>query len=114
MKSRGNPIRRAAELLHQAEALGVVFRVTAGAVEFCCTQEQQEELGPLFKQLNNWRAAIKKLVIARAGADASNAIALWKADSQLRADWPAGISAWLESEQVEVSVLLESVEEPRR
>ncbi|MEE8606353.1 MAG: hypothetical protein V3S55_02020 [Nitrospiraceae bacterium] len=108
------PLRRAAELLHQAEALGVVFRVREGEVEFCCAQEQEEKLGPLFRQLKKWRAGIKRLVIARACAAASNAIALWKADSQLRADWPAGISAWLESEEAEVSVLLESVEEPRR
>ena len=106
-----SPLRRAAELLRQAEALGVVFRVREGDVEFCCAQEQEEKLGPLFRQLKKWRAAIKRLVIARSGADDSNAIALWNADSQLRADWPGGITAWLESEQAEVSILLQSVEE---
>lgn len=104
-------LRRAAELLHQAEAVGVIFRVREGQVEFFCAQEQEEKLAPLFKQLKNWRAAIKKLVIAREGADASNAIALWNADSQLRADWPGGVSAWLGSEEARVLVLLQSVEE---
>ncbi len=111
MNSKRNPIRRAAELLYQAEAVGVVFRVRRGEVEFFCAQQQEEELAPLFRQLRRWRAGIKRLVIARAGADASAAISLWKADSQLRADWPGGISAWLQSEEARVLVLLESVQE---
>lgn len=111
MRGRGNPIRRAAELLHHAEAVGVVFQVSAGEVEFHCAKEQQDELEPLLKQLEKWKAAIKRLVIARSGADGSNAIELWNADSQLRADWPGGITAWLESEEAEVSTLLQSVEQ---
>jgi hypothetical protein len=111
LNSKRNPIRRAAELLHQAEVVGVVFRVRRGEVEFYCAQEQEEKLGPLFRQLKKWRAAIKRLVIAREGAEASNVIALWKADSHLRAEWPGGISAWLQSEEARVLALVQTVEE---
>lgn len=106
-----DPLGRAAELLHQAEALGVVFRVKDGDVEFLCAQEQEEKLGPLFRQLKKWRAGIKRLVIARAGADAGTLIALWKVDPQLQAEWRGGICAWLESEHSTVLTLLDSVEE---
>ncbi len=74
VKSKGNAIRRAAELLHQAERAGVIFEVREGEVEFFYPQHQQEELAGLFRQLKRWRAGIKRLLVDRAGADASVAI----------------------------------------
>ncbi len=111
VSNKRNPIRRAAELLHQAERAGVIFEVREGEVEFFYPQHQQEELAGLFRQLKRWRAGIKRLLVDRAGADATNAIGLWKEDRRLRAEWPGGISAWLESEEARVLVLLQSVEE---